>query len=208
MTTDWGRTFLTYVCRNCRQRQKIFAILYRQTEEDAGEAYKLGEMPLFGPPIPSRVISMVGPDRELFIRGRRAENQGLGIGAYAYYRRVVENQWCRVLEDIIKVSRRLGVGSEVIALLESALKETQFTKAVAAIKDAIPAVLMIDGHNPLSLLHKALSEGLHQESEEYCLELAGSIRIVLTELAERIGQALKDHRELQGAVSKLLNRKN
>lgn len=207
ISTSWNNTFLKYTCRNCPKSQKVFAIIYRESKEGLGEAYKFGEMPHFGPPIPSRVISMIGPDREIFIRGRRAENQGLGIGAFAYYRRVVENQWRRVLEDITKVARRLGAPPAMIATIEAASKETQFSKAVDSIKDAIPSVLLIDGHNPVTLLHRALSEGLHEAPEEHCLELAGSIRVVLTELADRIGQALKDQQELKGAVSKLLNRK-
>jgi len=40
-----------------------------------------------------------------------------------------------------------------------------------------------------------------------CLELAHSIRIVLTELAERMSQVLKDQAELNEAVNRLLNRK-
>jgi len=48
------------------------------------------------------VITLIGPDREIFLRGRRAENQGLGIGAFAYYRRVVENQKGRIITQIGK----------------------------------------------------------------------------------------------------------
>lgn len=204
---DWSMAFQTYTCRNCQSRRKVFALMYRQTTGDDGNAYKFGELPQFGPPIPSRVISMIGPDRELFIRGRRAENQGLGIGAFAYYRRVVENQWGRILQDITKVAQRLGAPAAVTTVLAAASNETQFSKAVESVKDAIPSVLLIDGHNPITLLHRALSEGLHEQSEEECLELAGSIRMVLTELADRIGQALKDQKELKDAVGKLLSRR-
>ena len=72
------------------------------------------------------------------------------------------------------------------------------------IKHGMPQVLLINGHNPLTLLHTALSQGVHEESDDYCLELATSIRVVLTELAERMAQALKDEAELNTAVSKLL----
>jgi hypothetical protein len=83
-------------------------------------------------------------------------------------------------------------------------KETQFTTAIDAIKHGIPQVLLVDGHNPLTLLHRALSEGIHAQTDEECLELATSIRIVLAELADRMGTALKDHAELNTAVSRLM----
>jgi hypothetical protein len=147
---------------------------------------------------------MVGPDRELFLKGRHAENHGLGIGAHAYYRRVVENQKNRLIDEFIRVAEKLNMPQATMDKLKIAKDEQQFAKAVDAVKDAVPPVLLIDGHNPLKLLHTALSEGIHDNSDATCLELANSIRVVLTELAERVGIALKDHAELKSAVSRLL----
>ena len=70
----------------------------------------------------------------------------------------------------------------------------------------MPEVLHIDGHSALTLLHSALSEGLHAQTDDECLELATSIRVLLSELCDRISTALKDHAELQSALSRLLNR--
>jgi hypothetical protein len=76
--------------------------------------------------------------------------------------------------------------------------------SITSVKDAVPQALLINGRNPLSLLHSALSVGLHDKADEECLELAHGIRVVLVELAERLGQALKDEAELNSAVSRLL----
>ena len=200
--------FLTYLCRNCRATFKTFAIQARHTGSKAGEATKFGELPAFGPVTPARVISLIGPDRDLFLRGRRAESQGMGIGAFSYYRRVVENQKGRIIAEIARVAQKLGAKPEMLETFKTAEKETQFSKAIEVIKDGIPDVLKIGGHNPLTLLHRALSEGLHEHTDEECLESAQEIRVVLTELAERLSQALKEEAELQTAVSRLLNRKS
>lgn len=106
-----------------------------------------------------------------------------------------------------RVAAKLGADAETIKLFDKARNETQFSKAVDDIKAAIPQALSIQGHNPLTLLHKALSEGIHAQSDEECLEVATSIRVVLTELAERISQALKDEAQLKNAVSRLLKPK-
>ncbi len=169
-----------------------------------GECYKFGELPLYGPPTPSKLIKLIGPDREIFLKGRRCENQGLGIGAFVYYRRVVENQKNRILDEIIKVSEKISASEESIAALKEAKKEIQFSKALASVKDAIPQALLINGHNPLTLLHSALSEGLHNQTDEHCLDIASSVRVILGELSDRLGQALKDEAELNHALSKLL----
>lgn len=207
--TSSQEIFIKYLCRNCRTRFKTYALRIKKASSTGfnGTAMKLGEAPSFGPPVPSRVISLIGPDRDLFLRGRRCENQGLGIGAFSYYRRVVENQKERLINEIASVAKRLGASSEVLQLFEKAVKETQFSKAIDDIKTAIPQVLLIDGHSPLMLLHGALSEGLHAGTDEECLELATSIRIVLTELAERISIALKDETELKQAIGNLIRRK-
>ena len=93
----------------------------------------------------------------------------------------------------------------MIEQLEAAKRESQFTKAIGNVKDAIPESLRINGHNPLTLLHSALSGGIHEYSDAQCLELATAVREVLFGLAERIEIALKDHAELKAAVGRLLN---
>lgn len=166
--------------------------------------FKFGENPPFGPPTPTRVISLVGPEKDYYLKGRRAENQGLGIAAFAYYRRVVENQKSRIFDEIIRVSQKIGASKEILDDLNNANKENQFSKAVAAVKHGIPQALLINGHNPLTLLHFALSKGLHAQTDDQCLELATSIRVVLTDLVDRIANALKDDADLNAAVSRLL----
>lgn len=198
--------FLRFVCRNCQKTSKTYAFwsLLSKDNNGNGELMKFGEHPPFGPPTPPRVISLIGGERDYYLKGRRAENQDLGIAAFAYYRRVVENQKTRIIDEITRVAQKVGASADVLKDLATARSETQFSKAVDAIKHGIPQSLLIDGHNPLVLLHSALSEGLHAQTDEQCLELATSIRVVLTELAERISLALKEEIELSTAVTRLL----
>lgn len=57
----------------------------------------------------------------------------------------------------------------------------------------------------MALLHSALSEGVHGLSDDECLEIASSVRVVLAELSERLAQALKDEAELSKALSTLMS---
>ena len=197
--------FVTYRCRNCERTTKTYALsVFLNKDGRNGELYKFGEVPAFGPPTPARVVSLVGAEKDYYFKGRRAESQGLGIAAFAYYRRVVENQKTKIFDEIIRVSERLGAPKELVEELNAAKRETQFTKAVEIVKHGIPQALLINGHNPLTLLHRALSEGLHVQTDAECLELATSIRVVLTDFVERVGSALKDEAELNTAVARLL----
>jgi hypothetical protein len=208
-TKDYEFFYITYQCSNCQRTEKTFSIAAK-TETNGkpqGECYKFGELPTYGPPVSPKLIKLIGPDRDEFLKGRRCENQGLGVGAFVYYRRVVENQKNRILGEIIKVSEKIGASSDKIKNLSSAVTETQFSKALDIAKDAMPESLLINGHSPIKLLHSALSEGVHVLKDEQCLELAGSIRVVLSELSERLSQALKDEAELTKALSTLMNKK-
>lgn len=209
LTTEFRYIYVTYRCSNCQDHKKTYSLAAKldAEESETGELYKFGELPTFGPPTPPKLVKLIGPDRDTFLKGRRCENQGLGIGAFIYYRRVVENQKNRILNEIIKVSEKIGAPAEKIKILRQAVSETQFSKALDMAKDVIPESLLINGHSPVLLLHSALSEGVHALSDEECLDLASSIRVVLGELSERLGQALKDEAELSKALSTLMNHK-
>lgn len=205
-TDGYSLETILYTCKNCSHSQKIFTIKYKQLEPEKGaevipgSIIKLGEYPPFGDSIPAKVITLVGKERDFFLRGRRCENQSLGIGAYAYYRRIVENQKDKLIDEIIKVCKKLGKQESLIEDLEKAKNETQFSKAVDSIKEELPTSLYIEGQNPLKLLHKAVSKGIHNMTDGECLQYAESIRIILFELTERINAYLKESAEIHNAI--------
>src|SRR5262249_40816138 len=100
-------TVLHYQCRNCQKTTKAFAlrVVSHSRGEKAGHLMKMGEEPAFGPPLPARLQRLVQPDRELLKKGYQAEIHGQGIGAFAYYRRVVEDGKDRLIDGIIKVCK-------------------------------------------------------------------------------------------------------
>src|SRR6476646_9027645 len=85
-------TYLTYVCSNCREERKIFSLLINRESEDSTTAlaYKFGEQPNYGPPVPARLIRLLGDEREIFLQGRLCENQGLGSGGFVNKNNVSE----------------------------------------------------------------------------------------------------------------------
>ncbi len=202
--------YVKYQCSNCKETLKVYALAAKIDiiGKLHGVCYKLGEFPPYGPPVPSRLIKLIGPDRDIFLKGRRCENQGLGIGAFAYYRRVVENQKNRILEEIVKVSEKIEASQDKINTLRKAINETQFSTALKMTRDVMPDSLLINGQNPMLLLHGALSQGVHELPDEECLELASTVRLVLGELSERLSILLKDKAELTKAISTLMHHEN
>lgn len=198
----------TYVCGDCLSQTKLYSLYMAFGDESSGEVYKYGELPPFGVPVSNKVLRLFGRDAKLFQKGRQCENLGYGVAAFAYYRRVVENHKSDIFEEIIKVCRTVNAPEGIMAELEQAKKEIAFTKAIEAIKSALPQGLLINGHNPLLALHGALSVGLHDESDEDCLAAAQAVRLVLTDLVEKIATLKQDDRQLNEAVQLLLRKKS
>ena len=107
-TNEYKFFYVKYRCSNCQRVEKTFSLAAKldSNSEPQGVCYKFGELPTYGPPVSPKLIKLIGPDRDEFLKGRRCENQGLGVGSFIYYRRVVEKQKNRILEQIIKVSER------------------------------------------------------------------------------------------------------
>ena len=204
--------FICYECRNCEKSLKTYAVLVGPSEKypGLGWAYKYGEWLPRHHGLPRRLIKLVGDSRHLLLQGRRAELRGLGIGAHAYYRRVVHERWRDFLERARRVAEIVGddeAEAEARAAFDAALAEDEFSRAADKVKHAIPGVLKIEGQNPFKLLYGATSDGLHNLSDEECLERCEGIRLILAELAERSHAALRKNDALMKPMGRLSQRK-
>jgi hypothetical protein len=205
-----------YQCSNCQETIKTFFIRFSMPELELDECLtdntpieveKIGEYPKYGKPIPPQALKLIGSERDLFFKGNSCENMGLGIGAFSYYRRVIDAKKDKIFDEIIKVLKLKEGNEELIKELTQAKQETQFTKAFNKVKKALPDSLNINGYNPLELLYKALSEGLHNHTDEVCLEYAQAIKVVLFELTIRLNDALKEDKVVVDALKFLVKKK-
>jgi hypothetical protein len=124
--------YLTYRCSNYQKVEKTFSLAAKIDieREPHGKCYKFGKLPAYGPPVSPKLVKLIGPDRDEFLKGRRCENQGLGVGAFIYYRRVVEKQKNRIIGETIKLTRKIAASEEKLEKLQNAIEETQFSKAL------------------------------------------------------------------------------
>ena len=210
-TSNYTSTFVTFLCSNCREKTKEYSLAIKaegQPEEAHGWIYKFGELPQFGPRFNRKLYDLVGSDKDLLFKGLECESSGLGIGAFSYYRRVIENQRDRLFDQIIKVASKLELDKEFIEDVAAAKAEKSFSQSLKKITHSIPDILKIDGQNPLTLLHDALSVGLHDQNDPECLQAAGDIRMVLGAMAERMAQVVVENKELESAVKRLVQNRS
>lgn len=195
-----------YTCKNCSSLTVRMVLRFVPETASTGSSAiitKIGQHPPYRPRIPRRVQRFItGQDWDLYIKARTAESLGLGIAAVTYYRRVVEDSRAKLLERLIAVAEETGEGG-LVDDLQRAANNWQFSSSMDQIAPAVPQRLLIGGHNPLTLLHRAFSDGVHNRTDAECLERAVAGRQVLEELLESMAAVLQDRAELISAVSKL-----
>lgn len=61
--------------------------------------------------------------------------------------------------------------------------------------------------NPLGILHSELSEGLHAETDENCLEIAAHVREILTFLVNQVIQSKSSATKFTDSMKAILDKK-
>lgn len=196
-----------YICASCQNYSQFFQLYF---DKSLSVVIKTGQFPAWSVLVEKNLSTILGEHEDVYRRGLICEGQGYGIGAYAYYRRIVES----IIDKLLNSIHDLLDESDK-ALYEQALKKTQegivAQEKIALVKDLVPKSLRPNNMNPLSLLHDRLSEGIHAMTDEECLEIAGDIREVITYLVEQINlaaQTKKSSQHFTESMRNLLERKS
>ena len=101
--------------------------------------------------------------------------------------------------------------AEAQARYAEALEKTKATtiaqEKIALVKDLLPETLRPNGVNPLDVLYDALSSGLHSESDELCLELAGAVRESLVYLVAELKRAGETRQRFTDGMRRFLEKR-
>lgn len=210
--TTYDRTYdmdgkilhLDYLCAGCHSFHRSFLI---KVSNELDYLMKVGQYPAWDISIGKPISTVLGKHNELFKKGLICESQGYGIGAYAYYRRIVELSIDELLDDICDLVDEIGRDQYKDALRKT--KETPVaSEKIELVKNLLPASLRPSGMNPLGLLYGFLSEGIHEKSDEECIEIATDIRKILIFLIKQVIQSKQESKELTDSMKKVLEKKS
>jgi hypothetical protein len=201
--------YITYKCAACR---KILTfILYEGTgyfdqDDSSGQCFimKVGQWPPWVPAIDNRFKKLLGENLSNYQKGLYCEQESFGIGAFAYYRRIVEDG----IDGLINALYDMFTPEEkekYKADLEKAKKERVAAKKIEIVKEILPSHLRPGGVNPLARLHSSLSAGLHGGSEKECLGIATDVRLSLEFLLKGLVETRKEKRDYAEAIRRLEN---
>jgi len=211
-----GITFrLKYLCASCGKKLILFYVEFGQTATMSGKnevfsywVRKVGQNPPWEINVDKKMQSMLGVSSALYKKGLVSESQNYGIGAYAYYRRIVEDIIGTLLVSISELIENEKDKVKYTAALEQTKKEKNAEDKIKLIKDLLPVSLRPDDINPLEVIYSSLSEGLHGKTDEECLELADSIKKALSFLVDQLLSQKQSKKDFTESMKKLLDRKN
>ncbi|MFC4164571.1 hypothetical protein ACFOWU_12975 [Epilithonimonas zeae] len=195
---------LIYLCQSCRQFTRQFDV-YISPELDY--VYKFGQYPEWEIKMDKNLESILGKHAKTFRKGLVCESQGYGIGAFSYYRRITEQIIDELLDSITDLVEEVNKVAYKIALEKT--KQTRVTQdKIDLVKDLLPSILKPNGMNPLGVLHSELSEGLHAETDQACLENASHVKSILTFLINQIIQSKESAKGFTDSMKSLLEKKS
>jgi len=195
---------MVYLCVHCQEFERVF---YVKVDENKKWLMKVGQYPAWDIKGDVNIEKLLGEHSGYYRKGLICESQGYGIGAYGYYRRIVEEIIDKLLDEIAEL-----LSEEELARYQDALVKTKITivtqEKIDLVKDLLPPILRPEGMNPLSALHSALSEGLHAGTDEECLEYAESCREILVFLVNQVAASKAAAKGFTSSMRKLLEKKN
>lgn len=193
---------IKYECVGCKKGNYEF--LVRLSEN---HIQKVGQYPPWSINPEKNIEKALGEYLDIYKNGLICESQGYGIGAYAYYRRIVEDIIDTLLDDIKDLVDENNI-EEYNELLERTKKSNNATDKIEIVKDHLPSILKPNGQNPLKFLYSILSEGIHSSSDKDCLEIAVNVRNILTFLVDQIINSKNTSKEFTDSMKELLDKKN
>ena len=200
VVVDWNLKSVSYKCAKCGKSS--LSVVYREMKTETRQIKFRGDIapiPLRTPPqpttkkvivqvmkvgqypepsivIPEALEKNLGKDSAtLYRKALICRKGGYGLAAAGYIRRVVEDKTNELIEVVAKLAESEGVEANVVASIRAVGNSADYTPYEEKLKIAsavYPDSLKAGSINPLQVLFKLVSEGIHSKSEEECIKIA------------------------------------
>jgi hypothetical protein len=192
-----------YKCGLCHEREVVYWFDWnRSIKADAvshsyvHEVRKIGQTPAWSVAVSKGIQDALNTEALPFYKKAQiCLSQNFGLGAVAYFRRVVEIITADLI-DLIEQAANLDPANPDTSALEAvaqARASHQASDRLKLVASVIPAHLKPGGKNPLAALYEVYSEGVHQLSDEessgVALTMHASIEYLIPGLAEQLKAA-------------------
>ncbi len=202
---------LDFICLKCNSYQIIFTLLFNHASDSKNSdddskgittIQKTGQIPPQESTIDDDVKKwLTKADKDLYLKGMRSEMFGFGIGAFGYFRRIVENNIEKLLDQLSAITD----DKDLVQAITLAKQQRNAEEKLKIVKDHAPGSFSYKSQNVFKILYNALSEGLHKDTDEECLDSATGVRTCLDFLIKRVHRSIEEQKQLTESIIKLTN---
>lgn len=198
--------FFNGICQSCGYRMDFLLNLFSETSFKAGELVlpttyikKIGQFPPFERNPEKEVLDyLTDEDKDNYKKALSNLAVSYGIGAFSYFRRIIENEIKRIVKDISQLE--FENTDKVKNAWRQYEQNHQMANLIENIYEYLPRSLKEMGDNPIKLLHQQLSGGIHEYSETECLDKAKQVDILLRYVIKRVNSEKYELLEVKKAM--------
>ncbi len=136
---------LKYFCKGgCNAGRYVF---WAEVNVEEGWVRKVGQLPMWLPEISKELEEELGEDSELYKKALRNMNEGYGIGACAYLRRLLEKYINPLLQLLHDTKQDQGAGEEELLEILRAIDGKDFTTKSKFAAEIAPASIVSESQS-------------------------------------------------------------
>ena len=158
--------------------------------------------------VPRTVEKRLGASADFYRKALTSRNEGYGLAAVAYFRRVVEDKTNELIDVVADAAATFGVPSTDVEKIRAAKNEKAYEDKLKIAARAIPEVLKPDGANPFQAMYDILSVGIHTQSEDECLQIADDTREIFDYLFDRLRTETSDRTTFVSKVKAITGKRS
>jgi hypothetical protein len=169
-------------CQFCKKNNIHFLINgFTERDKEGSKRFylrKVGQLPAPEINLDSNLESFLSEEDKGFYKKALLNLQyGYGIGAFSYFRRIVQNEIERIANKLADTNSENK--EDILKAIEDYKQSKVMKKLINDITKYLPKRILDIGSNPLLVLYGQLSEGIHNLSEEECIERSKAIDVLL-----------------------------
>jgi hypothetical protein len=164
---------------------------------------KVGQFPAQSARVPNSIEKRLGVSADFYRKALTSRNEGFGLAAVAYFRRVVEDKTNELIDVVADAAEAYSIPALEVEKIRTAKSEKTYEDKLRVAAQAIPEVLKPHGTNPFQAMYSILSIGIHTQSEEECLQIADETREIFDYVFNRLREETTERATFVAKVKSL-----
>ncbi len=197
-----GTSYFEFTCVTCRKEHHEY-LVEQIVGDETIKFQKCGQLPRRHLERDSTLQKFFSDDSDNYEKAVVCLSHGYGIAAFAYLRRIVENNTIKLIDLVLDDVKSSESDPKILESLSELRKESPMSDKIKIANEALPVYLKPDGLNPLGRLYQVLSEGVHSLSDEECLNRANIVKECLKYLISELSARKKNRSQFKSMIGSI-----